>query len=109
MRNKTEGLYIRLSANERKQIEEKMKLCHIENMSAYILKMAIDGMVINLDMPELKEISSLLRYNGNNINQIAKRLNSSQSIYASDIADIKEKQTQLTEMVREIYFKLAKL
>lgn len=109
MRNKTEGLYIRLSEKERKLIEEKMKLCNMENMSAYILKMAIDGMVINLDMPELKEISSLLRYNGNNINQIAKRLNSSQNIYASDIADIQEKQTQITEMVREIFFKLAKL
>lgn len=109
MRNKTEGLYIRLSENERKLIEEKMKICKMENMSAYILKMAIDGMVINLNMPKLKEISSLLRYNGNNINQIAKRLNSSQNIYASDIADIKEKQTQITEMVREIFFKLAQL
>lgn len=109
MRNKTEGLYIRLSENERKLIEEKMKLCNMENMSAYILKMAIDGMVINLSVPELKEISSLLRYNGNNINQIAKRLNSSQNIYASDIKDIQEKQTQITEMVKDIFFKLAKL
>lgn len=106
---KTEAIYIRLSETERKQIEEKMKACHINNMSAYILKMAIDGMVINLDMPELKEISSLLRYNGNNINQIAKRLNEGKNIYASDIADIKNKQDKITEMLREIYLKLAKL
>lgn len=78
-------------------------------MSAYILKMANDGMVINLDMPELKEISRLLRYNGNNINQIAKRLNEGKSVYASDIADIKEKQMQITDMVREIYLKLSKI
>ena len=60
-------------------------------------------------MPELKEISRLLRYNGNNINQIAKRLNEGKSVYASDIADIKEKQTQITDMVREIYLKLSKI
>ena len=71
--------------------------------------MAIDGMIINLDMPELKEISRLLRYNGNNINQIAKRLNEGKSVYASDIADIKEKQTQITDMVRDIYLKLSKM
>ena len=106
---KSEAIYIRLSENERKQIKEKMEVCNIKNMSAYILKMAIDGMVINLDMPELKEISRLLRYNGNNINQIAKRLNEGKSVYASDIADIKEKQTQITDMVREIYLKLSKI
>ena len=106
---KTEAIYIRLSETERKLIEEKMKACHINNMSAYILKMAIDGMVINLDMPELKEISSLLRYNGNNINQIAKHLNKGKNAYASDIADIKDKQTQITDMVREIYLKLSKI
>lgn len=106
---KSEAIYIRLSENERKQIKEKMEVCNIKNMSAYILKMAIDGMIINLDMPELKEISRLLRYNGNNINQIAKRLNESKSVYAPDIADIKEKQTQITDMVREIYLKLSKI
>lgn len=106
---KSEAIYIRLSENELKQIKEKMEVCNIKNMSAYILKMAIDGMIINLDMPELKEISRLLRYNGNNINQIAKRLNEGKSVYASDIADIKEKQTQITDMVREIYLKLSKI
>ena len=106
---KSEAIYIRLSENERKQIKEKMEVCNIKNMSAYILKMAIDGMVINIDMPELKEISRLLRYNGNNINQIAKRLNEGKSVYASDIADIKEKQTQITDMVRAIYLKLSKM
>lgn len=106
---KSEAIYIRLSENERKQIKEKMEICNIKNMSAYILKMAIDGMIINLNMPELKEISRLLRYNGNNINQIAKRLNEGKSVYASDIADIKEKQMQITDMVREIYLKLSKI
>ncbi|MGI6738408.1 MAG: plasmid mobilization relaxosome protein MobC [Christensenellales bacterium] len=39
--------------------------------------MALDGLVIKLDLPALKQMISLLRYTSNNINQIAKRLNES--------------------------------
>jgi len=86
-----------------------MDKCNCNNLSAYMIKMAIDGMIINLDMTELREISKLLRYNGNNINQIAKRLNESKNIYAVDIADIKKTQAEISEMVRQIYLKLAKI
>lgn len=106
---KSRRIDLRATENEYSLIRQKMKQCNCANMSAYILKMAVDGMIINLEMPELKQISSLLRYNGNNINQIAKRLNGSQNIYAADIADIKEQQRQITEMVREIFLKLSKL
>lgn len=100
---------LRISEQEYELILQKMKQSKITNLSAYMIKMAIDGMIINLDMPELKEVSSLLRYNGNNINQIAKRLNESKSVYTSDIEDIKEKQKQISDMVKKIFFKLSKL
>lgn len=100
---------LRISEQEYELILQKMKQSKSTNLSAYMIKMAIDGMVINLNMPELKEVASLLRYNGNNINQIAKRLNGSKSVYASDIEDIKEKQEQISDMVKKIFFKLSKL
>ena len=100
---------LRISEQEYELILQKMKQSKSTNLSAYMIKMAIDGMVINLNMPELKEVSSLLRYNGNNINQIAKRLNESKTVYASDIEDIKEKQEQISDMVKKIFFKLSKL
>ena len=100
---------LRISEQEYELILQKMKQSKSTNLSAYMIKMAIDGMIINLDMPELKEVSSLLRYNGNNINQIAKRLNESKSVYTSDIEDIKEKQKQISDMVKKIFFKLSKL
>lgn len=80
-----------------------------ENMSAYIRKLAIDGMIIKLDIPELKEVSSLLCYNGNNIHQIAKRLNEGRQIYAEDIKSIKEKQDRICKMMNDICFKLSNL
>ena len=45
------------------------------NMGAYLRKMALDGLVIRLDLPELKQMISLLRYTSNNINQIARAVN----------------------------------
>lgn len=100
-------LHFRASEKEYDIITQKMKQCKSQNLSAYLLKMAVDGMVINLDMPELKEISRLLRYSGNNINQMAKRLNEGKNVYASELADIREMQTQITDMVRDIYLKMS--
>ena len=107
--DKTYILHFRASEQEHNIILEKMKLCKAQNLSAYLLKMAVDGMIINLNMPELKEVLSLLRYSGNNINQIAKKLNEGGNIYASDIEDVKDKQTQILNLVREIYLKLSKI
>ncbi len=106
---KTRRIDLRATENEYNLIQERMAKCKTNNMSAYMIKMAIDGMIINLDMTELREISKLLRYNGNNINQIAKRLNESKNIYAVDIDDIKQTQAEISEMVRQIYLKLAKI
>lgn len=106
---KTRRIDMRVTEKEYDLILQKMKQCRAQNLSAYILKMAVDGMIINLNMSELKEVLSLLRYSGNNINQIAKKLNEGGNIYASDFADIKEKQTQILNLVREIYLKLSKI
>ena len=106
---KTRRIDMRVTEKEYDLILQKMKQCKAQNLSAYLLKMAIDGMIINLDMPELKEILRLLRYSGNNINQIAKRLNEGRSVYASDISDIKQMQTEILNTVRELYLKLLKL
>ena len=100
---------LRVTKNEYNLIIKKMQMIGCENMSAYIRKMAIDGMIIKLDIPELKEISSLLRYNGNNINQIAKRLNEGRQIYVEDINDIKDNQDRICKMMNDICFKLSNL
>ncbi len=87
-------IHLRVSQDEYDLIRQKMAQSGCVNMSAYLRKMAIDGLIVKLDMSEMKEILRLLQYNGNNINQIAKRLNEGKSIYALDIADIKNKQAE---------------
>lgn len=50
-------------------------------MSAYLRKTAIDGFVINLDMPKLRGLPITMKRISTDKNQIAKRLNEDGGIY----------------------------
>lgn len=73
---KQKGIYFKVSEKERDLIEQKMALAGVRNMSGFLRKMAIDGYVVNLEIPELTECASLLRYISNNVNQMARHMNS---------------------------------
>ncbi len=98
-----------VTEQEKELIEEKMAQLGTENMSAYLRKIAIDGYVVNLDLPELREMVSLLRYAGNNLNQLTRRANETGRIYAADIADIQEKQNKLWQAASDILTALSKI
>ena len=102
-------LRFRVTAEERGMIEEKMAQLGTENMAAYLRKMAIDGYVVKLDLPELRDMVSLLRRSSNNLNQIAKRVNETSRIYAADIECLLENQEKLWSMAKEILGRLANL
>ena len=68
------AILLRMSEEELEQIRERMAVYGTTNMSAFIRKMAIDGYVVKLDLPELKEMTRLLSSYSNNLNQIARRV-----------------------------------
>ena len=100
---------VRLTEEEHQLLKEKMARIGVTNQEAFLRKMSLDGLVIKLDLPELKQMISLLRYTSNNINQIAKRLNESGRAYETDFADILEKQNQLWGLANEILMKLSSI
>lgn len=102
-------LHFRVSPEEEKVIEAKMELVGIKSMSAYLRKMALDGYVIKLDLPELREMISLLRRSSNNLNQIARRVNSTDRIYAEDMDDMMRQQQELWQCANAILKRLAAL
>ena len=61
-----------VSAAEMDVIQQKMAQFGTKNLSAYLRKMAVDGYVVQLDLPELKELVSLLRRSSNNLNQLTR-------------------------------------
>lgn len=102
-------LKIWVSQEEQDMIRLKMAEFGTTNMSAYIRKMAIDGYVIKLELPELKEILHLLGPTANNVNQMARKLNSDGSIYQEDIQDVQHRLDQVYEQLRTLIFQLSKL
>ena len=83
-------------------IKAKMAQLGLENMSAYLRKMAIDGYEAKLDMPKLRELTSQVKRISNCENQIAKRLNATDTIYEADIAEIKKNQEEIYGGIRRI-------
>lgn len=102
-------LRFRVTPEERSMIEAKMAQLGTSNMAAYLRKIAIDGYVVRLDLPELKEMISLLRRSSNNLNQIAKRVNETSRIFDADINCLKENQEKIWSAANGILEKLASI
>ena len=100
-------LNFRVTEREKQLIEERMQEIGTTNREAYLRKIAIDGMLVKLEVPELKEIVSLMRRTSNNINQIARRLNETGRIYEVDITDVQNQQEQLWDMLNSLITKLS--
>ena len=99
----------RVTPEERALIERKMAQFGTRNMAAYLRKMSIDGYVINFDLPELREMVSLLRRSSNNLNQLARRANETGRVYDADMEDVKQNQERLWQAASDILTALAKL
>ena len=100
-------LNFRVTEREKQLIEERMQEIGTTNREAYLRKIAIDGMLVKLEVPELKEIVSLMRRTSNNINQIARRLNETGRIYEVDITDVQNQQEQLWDMLNSLITKIS--
>ena len=91
MANRVRNIVLRVpvTAQERKMIELKMQQVGTRCFSVYASKMLIDGYVVKIDYSDIKAMTAELQKIGTNINQIARRVNVTGTIYAQDIEDIK--------------------
>lgn len=104
-----EILILRIAKTEKNRIYEKMYGMSIRSLSAYIRKMALDGYCLNLDLPQLRRMSYLLQNCSNNLNQVAKRVNESNQLYAADIEDLRHRLDELIGIGKQILSRLAEL
>ena len=100
-------LLVRINDEEREQIQARMELVGTKNMSAFIRKMALDGRIVLLDMDEIKTLVSLLRRTSANVNQIAKRVNSTSRVYENDLAEIQNRLGEVWSALDDVLRKLA--
>ena len=87
---------------ENKIIQQKMKQAGIKNQSAFIRRMTLNGYLLKLDLPELREAVRLMGSLSNNINQIARRLHEDGSLYETEVDDIADRQKELKDILNKI-------
>ena len=102
-------LNFRVSSEELAVIEQKMSQLGTSNRESYLRKRALDGYVVKLELPELKELVSLMRRSSNNLNQLTRKVHETGRAYDADLEDISQRQEQLWEGVKEILTQLSKL
>lgn len=88
-RKRKKEIHFYVTDEERKLIRQKMILSKTKNMGAYLRKMAIDGYIINTDTAPIKQLYSEMHKIGININQIAKKVNTTGDFYPEDIEYLK--------------------
>lgn len=71
MQPRNKWVHFVMSQDELDRMQQKMQEVGIQNKSAYLRKMALDGYCVNLELEDVKKMVSLLRYCSNNLNQYA--------------------------------------
>ena len=99
----------RVTEEEQEMIYKRMKQSNITSLRAFLLKMAIDGRVIQIDLTSANENTRLLRNATNSLNQIAKRLNTTGNFYPADMTEITARQDEIWQQNEKILLTLTKL
>ena len=100
-------LKFRVNPEERELIEKKMEQLGTTNMAAYLRKMAIDGYAVNLELPELREMVSLLRRSSNNLNQLTRRVHETGRFYDADLEELRQSYDGLWDAAQKILLSLS--
>jgi len=89
-------------------IKKKMAIAKIKNMSGYIRKMACDGYILNVNFDDFKELFAKIGRISGNVNQIAKRVNSTNKLYQDDVDEIKSRMEDVWRLVNSLLSEIKK-
>lgn len=96
----------RTTEAEDELIRQKMKVFGIRKKSLLFRAMVLNGYLLKLDLPEIRELIRLMKNLTNNVNQMAKNLHEQGSIYETEIDDVKQRLDQTWDILREILSRL---
>lgn len=87
-------------------IRQKMQAFGIKNQSAFLRALALNGYLLKLDLPEIRELTRLMKNLTNNVNQIARRLNEHGSMYETEIDEIRQWVKELWDILNLVLNRL---
>ena len=99
----------RVTPEEHDAIKKRMEMAGISSLRVFLMKMALLGHILCIDLTDVRECSRLLRNASGNINQIAKRVNETGNFYAADLADIQGRLGDIWKQQDKIIRSLSKI
>lgn len=94
-----------LNDDEQYILDQKFHLSGMRSKSAFLRKLILYGFVYDVDYSHIREMNALLGNIGGNLNQIAKRVNTTNTIYKKDMEDIKELMNQIWQLQKSMVSK----
>ena len=89
-RKRTNPVQFYLDDEEQYILDEKFKLSGMKSKSAFLRKLILYGYVYDVDYSYLRNYNTELGRISLSLNQIAKRINSTENIYKEDMDEVKE-------------------
>ena len=97
---------IRVTEYERQLIQERVEQSGAASLTEYLIATALEGYVINVDYSEIKALAYEINKIGNNINQIAHRVNSNDAVSQRDIKEVQNKVDIIWKMLRAKFYQI---
>ena len=94
-RNRTNPVQFYLDDDEQYILDEKFRVSGMKSKSAFLRKLILYGYVYDVDYSYLRNYNTELGRISSNLNQIAKRINSTGNIYQEDMDEVKELMNQV--------------
>ena len=108
-RTKNINLHFMVNEEEHELIKRQMAQSGIKSLRAYLLKQAVSGRIIHVELDSVRDMVRLLSNATNNINQIARRVNETGNVYVDDIDDLHKRYESLWTQTKEILRRLSAL
>ena len=99
----------RVTAEEKRLIQEKMRLVNMSNMQEYMRRMATKGYIVSVDYTELKNLAAEMQKIDVNTRQILRHVDTLGAPYAADAVYIRQKQAECWELMRQLFKEAMKL
>ena len=106
---RTKRIWFRVTPEEYAAIQQKQKEANIISREAFLRKLVMEGRILKLEIPALREISTLMGRCSSILNQIARRVNSTGRLYAGELSETKQELVQTENMMRKIYERLSEI
>lgn len=103
-RYRNKRLYVMVTEEEKAKLKEKMLSIGMVNMSEFIRMVLKYGQAYNLDTSSMSKLAYEINRVGNNINQIAKKVNQTDNVQKKDLDEILQKLNYLNEYLDKLYY-----